>query len=294
MTGVQTCVFRSVDRGLLPKGHAWDEDLQQAVPIGMAVIAEQLERPLDLQQNLDTFKTNRATLLRFVGHYLREAEYDEKKLPVPGKMGDYYVVPGAKTKALTKLGGENLGQLYRYAKGDTEIVSVTESKEYVSAQVKVILIDQYRRPVGSAVAACSTAESGFRSERAQKKYGGDYRAALNDVIARAGKRAFVQAMIVATGSDEVFTNAEAVTPYDEAAVVDGEVVVETTVDRVPDEDEPTSTTPWPNEDKLKGKTLAQWSERALLWLLEPGRKVGEHTETWQALAKDELKRRSEK
>src|SRR5205823_3273046 len=81
------------------------------------------------------------------------------------------------------------------------------------ATVEVTLLDQYRRPVGSAVSSCSSAEASFASDKAKKKYGGaalDYRAALNDIVARAAKRAFVQAVIVAAAADEVFTAAEEV------------------------------------------------------------------------------------
>lgn len=201
--------------GLVPANMEWAEDLQEPIARGEALIVRGLDQPLDLQKNLEAFALNRTTLLRFVGQYLAEADYDEKKLPVPGKMRDYYLVPGASTKALTKLGAEKLSDLYRYRRGATDILAVTETKEYVSAQVRVTLIDQYRRAVGSAVSGCSTAEGSFASDRAKRKYGGDYRAALNDVIARASKRAFVQAMIQATAADEIFTSAEAVRDSEE-------------------------------------------------------------------------------
>lgn len=57
--------------------------------------------------------------------------------------------------------------------------------------------------------------------------------------------------------------------------------------------EPTSDTPWPGNDSLRGKKLIEWSKTALQWLIEPGRNAGPHTETWQQLAKDELKRREQ-
>lgn len=275
-------------KGLVPTGHVWDEDTQQPIERGTALMVAQLDKHVDLAANLNAFAKNRATLMRFVKEYLQEAEYDSRDLPVPGKMHDFYKVPGAQTKALTKLGAEKLGHLFRFGRSDTQIVSTTETKEYVSATAKCILSDQYRREIGSAVSSCSTAESGFSSERAKKKYGGDYRAALNDVVARATKRAFVQAMIVATAADEVFVAAE------EGG--DPAPVEPTTPDAPPPEvsDEPTSTTPWPNNDAMNGKTIKQWSEAGLLWLCQPGRNVGPHTETWQALAADELKRRTKK
>lgn len=217
------------DMGLVPRGHSWDEETQQAVPIGSVALAEQLERPMDLQRNLDAFQRNRQTLMKFVGNYLEESQYDSKGYPVPGKLHDYYKVPGSENKALTKLGAEKLAQLFRFGAGTTRLVASQETKEYASATVEVVLCDQYRREVGSAVSSCSTAEPGFRSDRARKKYGAviqngketspaDFRAALNDVVARARKRALVQAIIVATSADEVFVSAEA-EPTQEQEVV---------------------------------------------------------------------------
>ncbi len=199
-------------QGLVPAGHVWNERDQAPEPRGFALEAAALERPLDLARQLDTWKRNRDVLLSFVRDYLEEASYDEKGYPIPGQVRDYYKVPGSQTKALTKRGGEKVANLFRFGKAETRVVDKTETKEYVSATVEVTLADHYRRPIGSAVSSCATAEGGFASERAKKKYGGDYRAALNDVVARAAKRAFVQAVIVAAAADEVFTAAEDVDP----------------------------------------------------------------------------------
>ncbi len=203
--------------GLVPPGHAWNEDTQAVEPLGVALERAQLARPLDLASHLEAWEENRKILVTFVQKYLEEASYDQKGYPVPGQVRDFYKIPGAQTKALTKRGAEKLGNLFRYGKATTEIRDKTETKEYVSATVEVTLVDQYRRPVGSAVSSCSTAEGGFTSERAKKKYSGDYRAALNDVVARAAKRAFVQAVIVAAAADEVFTAAEDVEGTGESA-----------------------------------------------------------------------------
>jgi len=220
-------------QGLVPTGHVWDQQSQTAVPRGLALEAAMLERPLDLEKQLAWWKIQRDTLLKFVREYLQEAEYDSKGAPAPGKLHDYYVVPGSKQKALTKRGGEKLAQLFRYAKGETKLVGGTETADFVSQTVEVTLLDNYRRQVGSAVGSCSTAEAGFRSIWTQRKYGAviekdeqgesrvktkpDWRAALNDVVARAGKRAFVQAVIVATAADEIFTTAEEADPGEAAA-----------------------------------------------------------------------------
>lgn len=205
--------------GLVPHGHVWDEQLQEAIPRGMAITAQRMDRHVDLAANLEAFQRNRQTLMRFVGEFLQESEYDEKGYPVPGRLHDFYKVPGSENKALTKLGGEKLAQLFRFGRASTKVVATQETKEYASATVEVTLADHYHRAVGSAVSSCSTAEPGFRSTRARQKYGArfkdgketlaaDFRAAMNDVVARASKRAFVQAIIVATSADEVFVSAE--------------------------------------------------------------------------------------
>ncbi len=183
-------------------------------------LADRLARPEDLAKNLAAFERNWAILERFIRDVLEEAIYDAQGAPLPGQLHDYYRVPGAQRKALTKLGAEKLAALFRYARGETKTMDTVETPVYVSATVGVVLVDLYRRAVGSGEAACATAEAGFRSLRAQRKYGAvitedgsvqqppDYRAALHEVIARAGKRAFVQAVIYATATDELFTVAD--------------------------------------------------------------------------------------
>ena len=216
-------------------GVVWDEDLQEWVPRGEAILNVALARPLNLADELERWTRDQATVLAFVQRYLEEAEYEvnARGQPIPGKLipgrlRDYYLVPGSTTKALTKRGAAKTAKLHRWAKGGTALVEKTETAEYVSATVCVTLIDGYRRAVGSAVSSCTTAEAGFRSANARKKYGAqgywdkkgerdkyvetappDYRGALNDVVARAGKRAFVQAVIVAAGLDEIFSVAVA-------------------------------------------------------------------------------------
>ncbi len=211
-------------RFLVPPGHVWDENLQQPIPVGTVMEVASLERPMDLAAALDVWSRNRATLVRFIREHLEEATYDKD-----GKIlrtNDYYHVPGAAAgapNALTKRGGERLAQLHGFGKATTSVVDKTETPEYTSATVEVRLADAKRRAIGLAVASCSTAEAGFRSVFAQRKYGAtvvkeqgewrvtkpcDFRAALNDVVSRASKRAFVAAVIVACAADEIFVAAE--------------------------------------------------------------------------------------
>lgn len=280
-------------KGLIPPGHVWDEDRQEPVERGLALMSDRLGKSVDLEANLAAFAANRTTLLKFVKQYLREAHYDARKLPIPGEMNDFYAVPGAKTKALTKLGAEKLGHLFRFGRSHTRIVASTETKEYVSATAECILTDQYRREIGSAVSACTTAETGFRSDAAKRKYGQDYRAALNDVTARAAKRAYVQAMIVATAADEIFTAAQG----DEAGagvmvdVTTKQAVDVTMTEVMPDgsDEDPTLTrdTPCPFANN---QPLAALKPNQLRWL--EGHVSGDQADEWLALIAKELAGRS--
>jgi len=57
-------------------------------------------------------------------------------------------------------------------------------------------------------------------------------------------------------------------------------------------DELTSSTPWPHEGKLKGIPVKDWPGAMLKWAIVPGRKLGERTDEWQQVAKEELERRT--
>src|SRR2546425_1206825 len=100
-------------KGRVPPGMVWDEDTQTPVERGFAIERAQLERPLDLARQLESWRKNRETLVAFVRDYLEEASYDDKGYPVPGQVRDFYKIPGAPTKALTKRGSEKLANLFR-------------------------------------------------------------------------------------------------------------------------------------------------------------------------------------
>lgn len=249
------------EAGMPPEaGMAWDEATQRWLPRGQVILAERMEQPLDLDRHLETFQRNRQAVLRFVARQLVESEYDDQGRPVPGRLGDFYVVPGSKTKALTKLGAEKMGQFFRYARGEPKVIDKTETKDYVSATVSVVLLDHFSRVVGGAAASASTAEAGFRSWKSRQKYGAvykkvkgqwdevsppDLRAALNDVVSRAGKRAFVQAMIVATATDEIFH------------VADEERPRNTAVGEVDEPSRPVAELPFATKAYPKGTKLSQ-------------------------------------
>lgn len=195
------------DKGLIPNGHGWDEKHQRAVPIGSMVAHDTIERGVDLAQSLEAFVRNRDIVLRFIANQMDEAEYDKKGYPVPGKLHDFYKLPNYDKKALTKQGSEKLAQFARARRSATRSIERQCTKDFTMAVVQVELTDPFGQVMGSGESACTTAERGFSSDKVKAKYNGDYRAAMNDVLARAGKRAFVQAVIYATATDEIFDTA---------------------------------------------------------------------------------------
>ena len=210
-------------RDLVDIGEVWDEATQKPIPRGQAIELARLEKPLDLEQNLQQYAVMRKQVLKFIGEQLVESEYNEKGYPVVGKLGDFYKLPNFDKKQLTKIGAEKISSFFRFFAGPITLVNQSKDKDYCDATVSIVLLDHFGRTVGSAISSCSTAEAGFQSVGAKRKYGGfyqkengrwvektapDFRAALNDVTARARKRALVQAVIVATCTDEIFEAAK--------------------------------------------------------------------------------------
>ncbi len=205
---------QATDKSLVPMGHVWDEATQQAIPLGLAVREDSIRRGEDLEENLKRMARDRATILRFIREQLVEAEYDAKGRPIKGKMHDFYTLPGYDKKTPTKQGGEKLAQFFKLRRAKTESVERVCTKEFAMAAVRVELVDKWGVPAGSGEAAATTAEQGFQGAAA--KYGqrkdqsgkitseADYRAAFNDIVSRAGKRAFTQAVIYATATDDIF------------------------------------------------------------------------------------------
>jgi hypothetical protein len=160
----------------------------------------------------------REALLRFVADVLEEADYDNGR---PTRINDYYKVPGSNGLALSKRGAEKLGDLYRFKILHSEVVDHRCEKEFCYARARVTL-HRAGQVVAEREGSASTAEVQF--QRAAKKYGGDFRAADNDIVAKAQKRAFVQALIAALSATEILAAAdeyEAPVDVDEST---GEVV----------------------------------------------------------------------
>jgi hypothetical protein len=270
----------ATERGLVPRGHVWDEGSQQAIPLGLAVRDDAIERGENLEQRLDRTKRDRAVILRFIGEQLVESEYDAKGRPVKGKMHDYYTLPGYSLKCPTKQGAEKVAQFFNLRRAKTESVDRVCTKEFAMAAVRVELVDKWGMPAGSGEAAATTAETAFQF--AAKKYGGDWRAAFNDVLARAGKRAFVQAIVYATATDDIFDATGAVEQAAAAAGLD-------------DESTPAAAFRFPDNWKsVAGKTLEEVSSEHLARIAKWCREKAENRDAAAPIAQaidEELDRR---
>lgn len=196
------------------------DERDDRLPMSLALRNEAILAGEDLEKRLATVEKNNAIVRRFIASQMIEAAYDNKGYPQKGKMHDFYRLPGFDKKCPTKQGAEKLAAFANLRRAKTYTVARECSKEFSMAEVQVELVDKFGQPAGSGDAAATTAESSFQG--AAKKYGGDWRAAYNDVLARAGKRAFVQAVIYATATDDIFDSTGEVAKKAEAAGVDEE------------------------------------------------------------------------
>lgn len=187
-------------------------------PLSLVLRNEAILAGEDLEKRLATVEKNNAIVRRFIASQMLEAEYDKKGYPLKGKMHDFYTLPNYDKKCPTKQGAEKLAAFANLRRAKTYTVARECSKEFSMAEVQVELVDKFGQPAGSGDAAATTAESSFQG--AAKKYNGDWRAAYNDVLARAGKRAFVQAVIYATATDDIFDSTGEIAKKAEAAGVD--------------------------------------------------------------------------
>ena len=205
-------------------GQVWSRQLQRWVPRGQQFALDRAEQEGDPAFQIAQYDRRRTTLLQFVAGKLVEATYDEKRYPVKGGMRDFYILPNYDKKTITKGGASKVMDFLRHRVASRKVTHAEFTREHGSARVCVELVDADGRPVGAYEAACSTAEGSFQAIGARKKYGADgewvagdrgrkewketippdYRAAENDVVARAGKRAVVGAEIIAASLEEVF------------------------------------------------------------------------------------------
>lgn len=204
-------------------------------PLSLVLRNEQLLAGEDLEQRLVRVAKDNKLIRKFIAEQLVEAEYDAKGRPILGKMHDYYTLPGYAKKCPTKQGGENLAKFANLRRARTYTVARECTKEFSMAEVQVELVDKFGQPAGSGDAAATSAETGF--QQAAAKYGrqkdqqgkmtreADWRAAYNDLVSRAGKRAFVQAVIYATATDDIFDAAGEIAKQAEAQGIDEEADV---------------------------------------------------------------------
>jgi len=202
-------------------GEVWSEELQRFIPRGQQFALDRAKVEDDPAFMLAEYDKRREALLTFIDSKLTEAEYTGSGYPVKGAMHDFYRLPEYDLKTVTKGGASKVANLLRFRIGKKRVTFANFTADHGSARVMVELVDAEGRPVGAHEAACSTAEKGFQRPGVRCKYGAkwerdkdgeyvreleppDYRAAENDVVSRAGKRAFVGALIVAASLEEVF------------------------------------------------------------------------------------------
>lgn len=205
----------------LTPGDVWSEDPQRFIPRGQQFAIDREKREADPAFQVQQYDARRTALLTFIERKLTEAEYERSGYPVKGAMHDFYRLPEFDLKVVTKGGASKVANLLRFRIGKKRVTSATFTADHGSARVMVELVDADGRPVGAHEAACSTAEKGFQRPGTRCKYGAkweqdehgkylreleppDYRASENDVVSRAGKRAFVGALVVAASLEEVF------------------------------------------------------------------------------------------
>jgi hypothetical protein len=164
----------------------------------------------------EDFLRRRDALIRVVKNSLEEAIYANGQ---PVRINDYYKVPGSDSLALSKRGAEKLGDLYRFKILKSEIVDHKCEKDYCYARARVTL-HRAGQVVAEREGSASSAEKAFQNSAA--KYGKDFRAADNDIIAKAQKRAYVQGLIAALSATEILAAADDYEgiPSGEAEVVD--------------------------------------------------------------------------
>ena len=148
------------------------------------------------------YRERRQALLRFIKTQLVEAEYGDRGRIV--RINDYYKVPGTNRLALSKKGAESIGDHYRYKVAYASTVDSVLQVDFVMVR-SAMTLHRSNVIVGASEAAATSAEASF--QKAKRKYlvGGkvDWRAAYNDVLSRAQKRAYVKALIVACAASDI-------------------------------------------------------------------------------------------
>lgn len=111
---------------------------------------------------------------------------------------DYGVIPGCKKPSLLKAGAEKLAAHY----GFSTSISIENryedySKKLVAYEVKVTVHDNNGRIIAEGIGAANSLERKFLK--------GDFFSQINTVLKMCKKRAYVDAILTATGASSIFT-----------------------------------------------------------------------------------------
>ncbi len=111
---------------------------------------------------------------------------------------DYGVIPGCRKPSLYKAGAEKLAAYYGYSTS-IEVVNRYENydKSLVLYEIKVTVFSNDGRIIAEGIGAANSRERKFLR--------GDFFSQINTVLKIAKKRAYVDAVLTATGSSSLFT-----------------------------------------------------------------------------------------
>lgn len=111
---------------------------------------------------------------------------------------DYDLIAGCKKPSLLKAGAEKLASIFGYY-ASTEVIHRVEmyDKCFVSYEVAVTIRDRNGSVIAQGIGSCNSREKRYLK--------GDFCCQLNTVLKMAKKRAFVDAILTATGASGVFT-----------------------------------------------------------------------------------------
>lgn len=111
---------------------------------------------------------------------------------------DYGVIPGCRKPSLYKAGAEKLAAYYGYSTS-IEVVNRYENydKSLVLYEIKVTVFSREGNIIAEGIGAANSRERKFLR--------GDFFSQINTVLKIAKKRAYVDAVLTATGSSSLFT-----------------------------------------------------------------------------------------
>lgn len=111
---------------------------------------------------------------------------------------DYDLIAGCKKPSLLKAGAEKLASIFGYY-ASAEVIHRVElyEKSFVSYEIAVTIKNKTGTVISQGIGSCNSREKRYLK--------GDFCCQLNTVLKMAKKRAFVDAILTATGASGVFT-----------------------------------------------------------------------------------------